>query len=144
MIRLQMSSQKTVNDLISHGCVKQKSLILQPPKEIPEEFLPHFIRGLFDGDGCITSSLKGSYESYQVDITSTFLMVNWIKEKVGMGSIVKDSRREKTYYYTLGGNQQVIKFYHYLYNNATIYLNRKYNKFQQLLNKYDESRGSNV
>ena len=144
MVRLQMSSQKTVNDLISHGCVKQKSLILQPPKEIPEELLPHFIRGLFDGDGCITSSLKGSYESYQVDITSTFLMVNWIKEKVGMGSIVKDSRREKTYYYTLGGNQQVIKFYHYLYNNATIYLNRKYNKFQQLLNKYDESRGSNV
>lgn len=144
MVRLQMSSQKTVNDLISHGCVKQKSLILQPPKEIPEEFLPHFIRGLFDGDGCITSSLKGSYESYQVDITSTFLMVNWIKEKVGMGSIVKDSRREKTYYYTLGGNQQVIKFYHYLYNNATIYLNRKYDKFQQLLNKYGESRGSNV
>lgn len=71
-------------------------------------------------------------------------MVNWIKEKVGMGSIVKESRREKTYYYTLSGNQQVIKFYHYLYNNATIYLNRKYNKFQQLLNKYDESRGNNV
>ena len=56
MVRLQMSSQKTVDDLISHGCVKQKSLILEPPKKIPKELIPHFIRGLFDGDGCITDS----------------------------------------------------------------------------------------
>ena len=49
--RLLMRSQKTVNDLIDKGCVKQKSLILQPPKNIPDDLIRHFIRGFFDGDG---------------------------------------------------------------------------------------------
>lgn len=51
--RILMSSQKTVDDLISHGCFKQKSLILKPPTGIPKELIHHFIRGFFDGDGSI-------------------------------------------------------------------------------------------
>ena len=51
--RIIMSSQKTVDDLISHGCVKQKSLVLQPPIGVPDELIHHFIRGFFDGDGSI-------------------------------------------------------------------------------------------
>ena len=56
-----------------------------------------------------------------------------------MGSIVKEKRRDKTYYYELGGNIQLIKFYHYLYDDSTIYLDRKYEKFKELLNKYSEN-----
>ena len=51
--RIIMSSQKTVDDLISHGCVKQKSLILKPPINVPDDLIQHFIRGFFDGDGSI-------------------------------------------------------------------------------------------
>lgn len=39
--------------LIQYGCIPNKSLILRFPKNIPEELMPHFIRGYFDGDGCI-------------------------------------------------------------------------------------------
>lgn len=46
-----------------------------------------------------------------------------------MGSIVKDTRREKTYYFILGGHKQVIEFYHILYDDATIYMDRKYKRF---------------
>ena len=56
-----------------------------------------------------------------------------------MGSVIKESRRENTYYYSLGGHSQVIQFYHILYDNATIYMERKYNRFQELLSKYNES-----
>ena len=56
-----------------------------------------------------------------------------------MGSIIKESRRERTWYYSLGGHIQVINFYHLLYDNATIYMERKYLRFQELLNKYSES-----
>lgn len=141
LIRLLMTSQKTVNDLINHGCVKQKSLILKPPSGIPNDLIRHFIRGFFDGDGCITKSYLSKIKKYiySVQITSTLEMVSWIKEKTMMGSIVKEKRRDKTYYYELGGNIQLIKFYHYLYDDSTIYLDRKYEKFKELLNKYSEN-----
>lgn len=32
--RLLLTSQKTVDDLIAHGCIKQKILVLQPPKDV--------------------------------------------------------------------------------------------------------------
>ena len=44
---------KIHHDLEKHGCVENKSLILQFPTTVPEELMHHFIRGYFDGDGCI-------------------------------------------------------------------------------------------
>lgn len=48
-----VSGQKIHDDLVKHGCVENKSLILQFPKTVPEKLMSHFIRGYFDGDGCI-------------------------------------------------------------------------------------------
>lgn len=138
--RLLMRSQKTVNDLIDKGCVKQKSLILQPPKNIPDDLIRHFIRGFFDGDGSLIKyeRTKNSI-AYSINITSTYEMVKWIKQVFQIGQIFPEKRREQTWYFTVGGNQQVIKLYHYLYDEATIWMDRKYNRFQELLNKYSEN-----
>lgn len=138
--RLLMRSQKTVNDLIDKGCVKQKSLILRPPKNIPDDLIRHFIRGFFDGDGSLIKyeRTKNSI-AYSINITSTYEMVKWIKQVFQMGQIFPEKRREQTWYFTVGGNQQVIKLYHYLYDEATIWMDRKYNRFQELLNKYSEN-----
>lgn len=138
--RLLMRSQKTVNDLIDKGCVKQKSLILQPPKNIPEELIRHFIRGFFDGDGSLIKYERTKDSTiYSINITSTYEMVKWIKQVFQMGQIFPEKRREQTWYFTVGGNQQVITLYHFLYDNATIWMDRKYNRFQELLNKYSEN-----
>lgn len=50
--RLKIGSHKIYNDLLVHGLYPNKSLDMQFP-EIPAEYLSHFIRGYFDGDGCI-------------------------------------------------------------------------------------------
>ena len=144
LCRIQLVSQKTVNDLIDKGCYKQKSLILQPPKKVPQELMPHFIRGYFDGDGSITKTKNLHYKktdgyAYNINITCTKEIATWLLCYFDMGSIIKDSRRESTYYYSLGGHQQVISFYHKLYNGATIYMERKFQRFQELLTKYNES-----
>lgn len=138
--KINLTSQKTVNDLIDKGCFKQKSLILEPPKKVPENLIPHFIRGFFDGDGSIIKYERTETSTiFQINITSTYKMVKWIKDYIGMGQIIPEKRREQTWYFTLGGNRQVIKFYHLLYENATVWMDRKYNRFQELLNKYSES-----
>ena len=45
-------------DLIKQGCVPKKSLILKFPtkEQVPQDLIKHFIRGFFDGDGCISIS----------------------------------------------------------------------------------------
>ena len=138
--KINLTSQKTVNDLINKGCLKQKSLILKPPIGVPKELIPHFIRGFFDGDGSLIKYEKNQTSTvYQVNITSTYEMIKWIQDVFQMGQIFPEKRREKTWYYTLGGNRQVIKFYHILYDEATIWMDKKYNRFQELLNKYSEN-----
>ena len=140
LCRIIMSSQKTVNDLISHGCVKQKSLILKPPINIPDDLIHHFIRGFFDGDGSIYQN-KAEFErhknwntpSYSICITSTKEMVEWIISQVGFGNLMKEERREKTWYYKQSGNKKVKAFCDYIYADATIYMERKYKLYQNLV-----------
>lgn len=134
--RLQMTSQKTVNDLIDKGCFKQKSCILKPPKNVPESLIRHFIRGFFDGDGSIYKTYNKKYNKYiyGISITSTQEICEWLYDIFSFGSVFKEKRREKTYYFAFGGNNQIKYFYHYLYDNATVWMSRKYNRFQEFLN----------
>lgn len=142
--RILLTSQKTVNDLISHGCVKQKSNILKPPIGVPNNLISHFIRGFFDGDGSIFMRKK-SFEthenyltpSYDICVTSTKEMIEWIISQVGFGHISKENRREFTWYYRQSGNNKVKEFCDYLYKDATIFMERKYQIYQDLI-KYTE------
>lgn len=136
--KLVLCSQKTVNDLIDKGCTKQKTLTLEPPKHVPKNLIRHFLRGFFDGDGTLCRSQKknSTYTGFYVSFTTTKVVAEWICSIMGMGSVYKEERRENTWYWRLNGNQQVIKFYHYLYDEATLWMDRKYNKFQELLEKY--------
>lgn len=143
MHRILLRSQKTVDDLILHGCYKNKSHILEPPKNVPDYLIVDFIRGFFDGDGSLTKikTKENCKNIYGINITTTLSMAEWIKEVYGKGSVVKDSRREFSYYYSLGGNLQVKDFCKWLYQDATIFLDRKFNRFLELLSEYNESWG---
>lgn len=144
--RILLTSQKTVNDLIDKGCVKQKTLILRPPQHMPEEFTWHFIRGFFDGDGSLacSSSKKSKVAIYNLNFTTTYEMAYWLQQQFeGKGSIYPEKRREHTWYFNIGGNRQVIHFCKKMYNDATVYLDRKYNRYLELLEKYGESQGVN-
>lgn len=139
LAKIVLTSQKTVNDLIDKGCVKQKSLILQPPKKVPEKLLSHFIRGFFDGDGSLMKYNSNNYPSYQIEFTTTYEMAIWLRDIFGKGDVHKEKRRDFTWYYSIGGNRQVLDICHYMYDEATIWMNRKYARYQELLAKYNES-----
>ena len=134
-----LRSQKTVEDLKKLGCVEKKSLILTFPNEdqVPKDFVYDFIRGYFDGDGSITEC-NGAFN---INIVGTENFINKLSTYFEGGSIIKDKRKENSYYFNLGGNLQVLKAYHLLYDNKTRYMKRKYDKFQILLQKYGENQG---
>ena len=61
---IEISSFKLCNDIVNLGGTTKKSLTIQFPN-VPEIYLRDFIRGLFDGDGCITYDKNSKkYMSY--------------------------------------------------------------------------------
>lgn len=131
-----LSSQKTVDDLKKLGCIENKSLTLTFPTadQVPEEYIYDFIRGYFDGDGNI-SETKGKYN---ISIVGTEDFINKLSTYFPFGgSVFPDKRKTNSWYFNLGGNFQVLKFYHLLYDNKIRYMERKYLKFQSLLQKYE-------
>lgn len=145
MVIQSLRSQKTVDDLKKLGCVEKKSLILTFPTEdqVPKEFIYHFIRGYFDGDGSVTSfRLKPTQApSYSINFVGTESFIKSLFPYfLGMGSVFPDKRKTNSWYLGIQGNQQVKKVYKLLYKDSTRYMRRKYDKFQPLM-KQDENPG---
>lgn len=137
---------ETLNNL---GCVPCKSLILEfPKKEIFKNnkmFILHFIRGYVDGDGCLSYYWNKQHTSIntQVSIVSTESFLNSIKKLFGNkhGYIHNKSSKDwenKAYQLTFNG-AIARKFARYLYEKATIYMQRKYEKYLYFCRLEEES-----
>lgn len=134
------------NDLITLGCVNKKSLILTFPKEklIPKEFIRHFIRGYFDGDGSVFISHEHHWRHQTLTdvihwrFIGTLNMLENIKKQInipiGVISKVKKAS-ENTYELAYKRTKWAQTFYNYLYKDSTIYLDRKRQIFNLFFKK---------
>lgn len=122
-----VSSIKLVNDLISHGCVQNKSLILTRPNTIPENLIRHFVRGYFDGDGCV-----GFYPekyTYKYSILGTKDLLEFIAQSSNIESYtIRRYKNENCYELITYSKKSAETFHNYIYDDKTIYLERKYQK----------------
>lgn len=135
----RISSEKLQNDLINLGCCSNKSLIIQLPK-IDYNLYQHFIRGYFDGDGCITKSCSGQWKAHINSGSKIFLeqINNMIAHNIDLFRKIAICSKN-CYRLDYSGIKNIYLLYHYLYNHSTIYLDRKFVKYQQFLEKYNES-----
>mgnify|MGYP002750148563 CR=1 FL=1 len=148
--RILMSSQKTVDDLVSHGCVKQKSLIIQPPTGVPKELIHHFIRGFFDGDGSIYWN-KSAFQahknwrtpSYSICITSTKEMIEWLINTVGEGIFRKKFVVKKPGIYDFLGTKKSNNFV-IICIKMPLFICKENINFIKNYVKYQETEGINV
>lgn len=99
---------------------------------VPDKLKRHFIRGLFDGDGYISSKF------ILFDITGKMLFMKDIQNY-----LVKNTKLNKTKlikcYNSISfrlqycGKNNIQKVYDFLYKDATIFMERKYNRFLKIL-----------
>lgn len=125
-----------LNDL---GITPKKSLTLKINFDlIPKELKHHFIRGYFDGDGSINSYKRENknYLEWELSFISSEKFLNQI-----LGELDK-----KRNFYSCGNNfrisfkakEDIKDILKYLYENATIYMDRKLEKVKEFeaLNDY--------
>lgn len=136
MSYLILTSEKIKNDLAIYGVVQAKSHKTYFP-EIPEEFHSHFIRGVFDGDGCIYIP-KNKKSGISFSIVGNVILLEKIQEillKIGFNKVILNkgsSKKENIKTLKYGGSKNCKKFYDYIYKDCEdLFLTRKKEKFEK-------------
>lgn len=131
MITLNVCSKKLIQDLLSYGCTPAKSLTLKFPS-IPEEVVPHFIRGYIDGDGCIykyDQNLKRGKPKIAFNAlgTRSFLedLCSYLPNRPNVHP------RENIFKFT-SYNTRAIENLTWIHQNSNLCLDRKWSKFTAL------------
>src|ERR1041384_96069 len=136
---LSISGSKMCQDLNRLGCTPNKSLSLKWPIDLKDEYIPLFIRGYFEGDGCIYSCKHNNVVSYAIEIISNldFILTlqNIIKDKLNIIFYIKNHKNGKTAILHGGKYAHVMEFLSWIYNGyENLRLLRKYDRFQIALN----------
>jgi intein/homing endonuclease len=139
MGRITICRKKICNDINNLGRYNQEMII---PEKIPNKLIRHFIRGYFDGDGSVYTYIKSGwpknakkryfYNRLEVSIIGTISILDSIRNNIlNIKTRIKKSKTDYMKYLVISNKKDTQEFYNYLYENATIYLERKYSIFKK-------------
>ena len=126
-----------VINLSNHGVVPNKSKIASLPI-LSDEMYKHFIRGLFDGDGNLYYTTEKKYRRYMFSIVGNLELMEGVKKVVkthtgidlGLGKMKMIHRVYKK------GNQQILTLLNWLYEDSSVYLDRKNKIYREMVEYY--------
>ena len=99
---------------------------------IPEKFVRHMIRGFFDGDGvaCCTDKTKS------FGFVGNGKIIDQLKDILNWHDVYAEPHwvTPNLYQMQTSSNKRLLNLYHYMYDNCSFYLTRKYEKFTRALN----------
>lgn len=132
------------NDLLKkYNITNRKSLTITFPNQIPKKYLSHFIRGIFDGDGCVTKNGKncpcinitGNTKSISI-IRKIFLQILKIRSnKFALPVINKKNKNICCIGFSANKAKKILDWI-YLNSNDNIRLNRKYKRYIKYFERY--------
>src|SRR5258708_3528052 len=137
---VKMYSKHLCQKMIELGCPRAKSFIIQYPNWLDHSLDKHFIRGMFDGDGCLT--YKEDNKEWKWSLASTNECCESIQKILlsNLNFIVNfhciSKTNNNTYELEQSGNERILKIMEcmYLDNNESAQLARKYEKYLNLIN----------
>ena len=133
-VYIDMNSNKVCRDLLKYGVTPRKSLTLDINFDlIPDNLIHHFIRGYFDGDGSINVYHRAPYyyDEWELSFISTEKVLLAFQKFIGVPH--KLYRCGNNYRFCYKGKKDIEKAILYMYDNANVYLDRKYKKVQDFL-----------
>lgn len=119
--------------LNNYGCTPKKSLTLNFPELTifkNRDLLIPFIRGYFDGDGCITQHIHPNIVSPHISLLGTKKFLEELINNININGNFRHDKRHSDNTFSLNFcKESGIKFINLIYSNSNIYLDRKYSKF---------------
>lgn len=120
---LTVYSAEIVNALIGHGITPRKSLTLQP-WDGPADLMPHYWRGVIDGDGSITQKGWNVWVSVVGSQPMMCAFAAWAHDACGTNATARPDRN-RSWVVQVGGTIIVRGLIHALYADAPTALARK-------------------
>lgn len=134
---IQSGKKEVRNHFILNGCLPDKSISNKNNLVLPfrNELTKHFIRGYFDGDGGCTLTYSGNKVQKRVYLYSaSYNFLIEIKDYLYCYKIqCSISKSNDIYKLTILSNSYK-KFYDFIYNDSIIFMNRKKELFNNILN----------
>lgn len=141
-VGLHIPNRKMSEDLLKLGCIPRKSLILEFPKKtkIPDRLIRHFLRGYFDGDGCVSNYRQTEYTHYIISIAGSLKFIQCLRSYIykkfgfkGSANIIKNKNEYAELRYNDYDN--ILTILDWLYQGCEdLKLNRKYNRYITMKN----------
>lgn len=133
LYQLSIKDKQLHNDLIKWGCIPQKSLQLNSFPNIPRDYVSHFIRGYFDGDGSL-HYLQGT-NNFRISFLGTPEFLKEIQKETQTTQISLAKGTGQAYVLQIAGRKQVVRILEYLYQDSEekTRLDRKYKKYLDCL-----------
>lgn len=129
---LQIISDGIVDGLRQYGLHPRKSLDCWFPDNIPLDLYPHFVRGLFDGDGSASYYTRRGRRSHTKAIrfcsgTRQFLedLIELLYYECGAYRVNIYQEKEHLWSIRYASNNSMLKIINYMYDDAHVYLYRK-------------------
>lgn len=122
------------------GVVPNKSLIIPRPQLLSEEhqYLPYIIRGIIDGDGCVSKTSYGGAQFYIVTMSEEF--ADWIVEVLTNNFFMDDIHKHLTetgiFRIETANQYNILKLIALVYNKP-FGMNRKYNCLRKTFRDYN-------
>lgn len=122
------------------GIIPNKSLVIPAPQLYKEEeqYLPYIIRGIIDGDGCVSKTSYGGAQFYIVTMSEEF--ANWIidilKNRFFMVDIHKRQNELGMWRIETSNQYNILKLIAIVYNQP-FGMNRKYNQLRRTFRDYN-------
>lgn len=137
---IQIANNNIYNDLSRFNIIPNKTKTYTFPEWLTNhELVNHFMRGYFDGDGCISKCGLGKNRTViqkSFSILGTKQFINQYMNILVLKQIVNEvkiSPHYSVYQLSYSGNNNIRKIHDFLYKNATIWLDRKRTKFQDVV-----------
>lgn len=143
MCNIRIFSIVMYEALIKLGFTSNKTYDLGFPN-IPHDLYRHFLRGNFDGDGCISVSnnrLSVSFCTVSKEFKDDIIKLANDENIIMHDYSFVDENNIIVYRPEATKNSEKIKLLDYMYKDATIYLDRKYKKYLKAKAKYSTTDG---
>lgn len=133
LYQFSIKDKQLHSDLIKWGCIPQKSLLITNIPNIPRNYISHFIRGYFDGDGSL-HYLQGT-NNFRISFLGTESFLKDIQKELEVQQISLAKGTGQAYILQISGRKQIVRILEYLYKDSEekIRLDRKYQKYLDCL-----------
>lgn len=141
--QIAVRSDIMASDLAKYGVIPRKTLHTYLP-EVPEEYLSHLIRGIFDGDGSIQAKENPNSNRFlhSISFCGTHRLMEDIaqvckKLKLQQIPTVYDYKDKNLSDIKIQNINDIYHFGEWIYKDATIYLTRKKETYENFKDHYN-------